>query len=300
MKGVWIPWAVALLAAGCTPDFDDRESIMKGPRILAVRGDPPEVRPGESATYTALLAGPDGTLDGAGTQWAFCAAPMPLTENGPVSSACLGDAVRPLGDAAPSVSAATPADACALFGPDTPPGDFRPRDPDSTGGFYQPVRVEALGRVAFGLERITCNLPNAPLEAAVELAQRYHANKNPALLPLVATVRGAPVALDGIPAGEDVRFEVGWKGEDAEGFPAFDPKLQAVIDRREALRVFWYATAGAFQTDVTGRSEAETETSVSNAWRAPAQATRVFLWLVLRDSRGGVDFASYELSVGAP
>jgi hypothetical protein len=290
--------ALSLAAAGCAPEFEERESLVTGPRILAVRGDPPESKPGESASYTALLATPDGPPEGASVRWAFCAAPKPLTENNAVSAECLRGAVRPIGTAS-SVTAVTPPDACALFGPDTPPGDFRPRDPDITGGFYQPVRAEALERVAFGMERIGCNLPNAPLEAAVELAERYVPNRNPSLRPLTATVDGAAVPLDRLPAGADVLFEVGWKGEDFEEYPAFDPGSQTIVDRREALRAFWYATAGEFESDVTGRSEEETQTSTSNRWRAPALGARVFLWLVLRDSRGGTAFTTHELTIAA-
>ncbi|MDI3281860.1 hypothetical protein QHF83_01015 [Polyangium sp. 15x6] len=273
---------------------------MTGPRILAVRSEPPESKPGESVTYEALVVTPDGEPEGAAMRWAFCAAPKPLTENGSVSTACLGDAVRPIVGASASVTAATPPDACSLFGPEAPPGDFRPRDPDATGGFYQPVRVEAMQRTAFVLERITCNLPNAPLDVAVELAERHVPNRNPKLLPLHAFVNGASASLDALPAGADVRFEVGWRAEDAEVYPTFDPRKQVLVDQREALRVSWYATAGAFESDVNGRATNDMETTVSNGWRAPDEPTRVFLWLVLRDGRGGTDFAGYALDVTPP
>ena len=37
--------------------------------------------------------------------------------------------------------------------------------------------------------------------------------------------------------------------------------------------------------------------TADNVWVAPSAAGPVHLWLVLRDSRGGVDFAEYELDV---
>jgi hypothetical protein len=35
----------------------------------------------------------------------------------------------------------------------------------------------------------------------------------------------------------------------------------------------------------------------ANAWTAPEESGTVYLWVVLRDSRGGLDFAGYELNV---
>lgn len=288
----------AMILAGCLPDPGAPASLLTGPRLLAVRADPPEARPDVAVTYEALVIDADGARAETSVRWAFCASPRPLAETNSVSSACLDDAgVRPIAGTGASITATTPADACALFGPDTPPGDFRPRDPDVTGGFYQPVRVEALGLVAFDRQRVTCNLPNAPASAAIELQQRYRANANPTLTPLVARIDGALVALDRVPAGAHVRFEVGWPEGDAEAYPMFDPGAQRIVDRREALRVAWFATAGKLAAEVTGRSEIELEVSTENAWDAPSTPGTTRLWLVLRDSRGGVDVAGYDLHV---
>ena len=292
------PLFVALLGAGCLQDPGDPASRLLGPRLLAVRADPPEAKPGAVVAYEALVITADGERSSGPVRWAFCASPRPLTETNSVASACLGDTgVRPIVGAGASVMATTPVDACALFGPETPPGGFRPRDPDVTGGFYQPVRVEALGLIAFDRERITCDLPNAPVDAAIELKKRHHANANPELSPLSVWNDRMPVALDRVPAGAHVRFEVGWGEGDAEVYPLFDPGSQAIVTRREALRVAWFATAGGFAAEVTGRGENEPGVSTENAWDAPTTPGIVKLWLVLRDSRGGLDFAGYDVGV---
>ena len=289
---------IAALAAGCAPDFGDPASLLTGPRLLAVRADPPEARPGAEVSYEALVISADGARAEEQVSWAFCASPKPLTETNSVSAACLDDAgVRPIAGEGRSVTTTVPVDACALFGPDTPPGEFRPRDPDVTGGFYQPVRVESLGLVAFDRHRVQCNLPSAPVDAAIELQTRYHANLSPTLTPLAARIGGAPVALDHLPAGAHVSFEVGWGKGDAETYAMFDPGAQTIVNRREALRVSWFATAGQLATEVTGRAESEASVSTENEWDAPTAPSKVRLWLVLRDSRGGVDFASYDLDV---
>ena len=283
--------------AGCRPAFDDRESILTGPRILAVRAEPPESFPGQSVSYQALVVTPEGAAEGVPLHWSFCAAPKPLTENNSVSAECLENAVRPIEGETMNITATTPDDACQLFGPDTPPGDFRPWDPDESGGFYQPVRLETLGETAFALERIQCNLPNAPLDIAVELANRYVPNRNPKLLPIEASVDGVGYTLDALPMGKRIHLRIGWRTEDAETFVAFDPARQALVNRRETLRVFWYATSGAFENDVTGRAAEDAETTVGNGWRAPNDSDTVLLWVVVRDNRGGIDFAAYTLSM---
>lgn len=293
-----LPFLAAALLAGCLPDPGDPASLVLGPRVLAVRADPPEALPGADVAYEALVITGDGERSNARVRWAFCASPKPLTEPNSVSSACLGDAgVRPIAGDGPSVTATTPVDACALFGPDTPPGNFRPRDPDVTGGFYQPVRVEAMGLVAFDRERIACNLSNAPIDAAIELQKRYRKNKNPALSTLLARVDDSPLSLEHVPTGAHVRFEVGWGNADAELYPIFDLGSQTIVDRRESLRVAWFTTAGNLAAEVTGRDDGDLAISTMNGWDAPTTPGNVKLWLVLRDSRGGLDFAGYDVGV---
>lgn len=281
---------------GCQPHFEERDSLITEPRILAVRAEPPESTRGENVTYEAFVASPEGPFVIGSMHWAFCAAPKPLTENGSVSTACLGDAVRFLEGDGPSITAATPMDACQLFGPDTPPGDFRPRDADDTGGYYQPLRIQALGQTAFAFERIICNLANAPLDVAVDFTKRYVPNQNPRMLPIQAIVDGESKALEALPSGRDVQFEVGWTSEDVETFVMFDPQTQQLVERREAIRAFWYATRGVFENDVTGRDENDEELTAHNVWHAPDEPAEVFVWVVLRDSRGGMDAAMYTMA----
>ncbi|HSO36553.1 MAG TPA: hypothetical protein VLT33_28705, partial [Labilithrix sp.] len=102
----------------------------------------------------------------------------------------------------------------------------------------------------------------------------------------------APLALDAVPRGAHVVFRAGWKAEDAEPFAVFDVASQTIVTRRESLRVSWFTTAGSFDRDRTGRTAEEPETFTENTWAAPDEARPVRLWVVLRDARGGVAFAT--------
>lgn len=277
----------------CRPDLGPPPSLVTEARILAIRADPPEAKPGEVASYLALVVGPAGVIDAPGIAWGFCASPKPLTENDAVSKECLRT-VRPIED---PVQAATPLDVCRLFGPDPPPGGLRPRDPDATGGFFQPVRATYAGLVAFRLQRVTCELPAAPIDVAIDFGRRRRPNQNPTLGPLTLAIGGAPARADAIPAGARVELTTGWGEGDAERFVLYDQATRALVERQEVLSVSWFVTGGTLAEDVTGPSSSGTSTVT--AWEAPRAAGRVLLWTVLRDDRGGVDFAAHALDVAA-
>jgi hypothetical protein len=59
----------------------------------------------------------------------------------------------------------------------------------------------------------------------------------------------------------------------------------------------WFVTGGTFEHDRTGVAAGDSSTSTSNRWTAPSQPGPVNLWLVLRDSRGGVASKSYAMTV---
>lgn len=288
-----LPVAAALSLVACKPDFAQPASLIVGPRILAVRAAPPEALPGGSMRFEALAVAPSGTLAATTLRWAFCSAPKPLTENNVVGPDCLGSAARPLGQGA-VIAADLPADACLLFGPETPPQQpgqppFRPRDPDVTGGYYQPLRLDLDGEEAIAMPRITCNLTQASADVAREYRERYRRNQNPQLRSLDAPATAA--------RGQKLDLRTLWQADDAERYVVYDVATQALVERREALRVSWFATAGSFESEISGRPEDDMATFAANRWTAPAAAGTVHLWAVLRDSRGGSDWKAFDIEV---
>jgi hypothetical protein len=94
-----------------------------------------------------------------------------------------------------------------------------------------------------------------------------------------------------------VTLRVAWPPEDAEPYVALDPREQVVAERRESMRVSWFATAGTFEHDRTGRAADELVSFTGNGWTAPDEPGAVGAWVVLRDARGGVAFAAMALTV---
>src|SRR5262245_5176821 len=115
-------WLMLSMCAACRPEVGDPASLVRTARILGVRAEPPESKPGNSVSYEVLVASPDGTTVDPAAYWAFCLTPKPLSENDAVNTVCWEDAYLPFGGPSAKITARTPKDACSLFGPETPPG----------------------------------------------------------------------------------------------------------------------------------------------------------------------------------
>ena len=303
--------ALAAALAGCKPDLGDPASLVGEPRILAVRSEPAEVAPDHAVTLQALVATPGGDASPA-IAWGFCTEPAPLSSNNAVNDGCLTTAAA-LPASGIEVQATIPIDACSVFGP-TPPAPLpgqpprRPHDADVTGGFYQPVRAEASVDGAplspgIGLTRITCDLANAPFDIVTAFRARYHANTNPTLVGVTALPPGAAGPGSGaaeLPAAlrphTQVTLRATWTDDSAETFPVFDPESRTLVDHREAMRVSWFVSGGELASDRTGRSEAETDSFADDVWTTPGPGP-AYLWVVLRDSRGGMAFSAHAVTI---
>jgi hypothetical protein len=195
-------------AAACQPEFDDRQSFVGAIRVLGVRSEPPEAAPGTTIQYSALVGDTTGTKTDVPLEWAYCTLPKPVSETNDINVQCFstGDFILPFMSTGESVSAdipATPENACNQFGPDLPsiPGQppGRPADPDSTGGYYQPIRL-AVNRgdhydFTVAETRLVCNLPGATAEVLLAFQKRYKPNQNPELESLVASTAAGDVTL---------------------------------------------------------------------------------------------------------
>jgi hypothetical protein len=305
--------AVTTLGPGCKPDIGKPPSLVEAPRILAVRQTPPEVTPGTTASFEALVGDVSGTL-AATVAWTICTTPKPPSESNSVSQACVTEPDTGPG-ALGAVSLTMPSNGCSLFGPDPPPvtPPVRPRDPDATGGFYIPVRAATLADdgnnlLAFAFERVQCNLANAPGDVARTYNMTYVPNVAPSIADVLLEPDGAsPASVVGpgvapVPAvatATATTLRVSWPAEASESYVLYDPSSRTLVSPREALRVSWFASDGSFAHDRTGRTGLEPETSTDNVWTAPEVAveTVVHFWVVLRDERGGADFAAFDLVV---
>jgi hypothetical protein len=329
----WSTFVLFMVAfSGCAPDLDDRQGIVREPRFIGVRSVPAEAEEGTPVAYHGLFVGPPGPLTSAELDWALCTLRKPLAVLGPVHPDCVepsGPGLEPIGTGH-EILTSVPRGACRTFGPeppdtadDEPPG--RPVDPDETTGYYQPVRVWAPGTgdepFAIGQTRVYCGLAVATGEQISEYRRRYTFNQNPEIESAVLVdddgvvelnpIGDDPTLVSGVvqagavmtwrvswpacPASVDDLDETGCVG--AEPFVDFDLERRILVDRRESIRVAWFATDGELEVDRTGRDEDDLERSSENAWTAPAEGGIIDLWVVVRDVRGGSGWQHYRVDV---
>ncbi|MGZ3439867.1 MAG: hypothetical protein ACXVDD_10130 [Polyangia bacterium] len=290
------------LAAGCKPDLGAPLSRVSSVRVAAVKLEPPEAPPGATVTATAFVVSPTGA-SAPPIDWSICLTPKATTVNDVVDPACLQPGgTTALGSTAAPLGVTLPSNGCRLFGSDTPPQQpgqppLQSRAPDVTGGYYQPLRLDLDGASTIALARIRCALAGASFDLATTYAAEYVANRNPSLTPLLAYVGGAAVALDAIDAGSEVTLAVGWTAESVESFPVLDPALQQLVTHREAMTVSWLASDGTIASANTGRGEDDPALFATTTWTAPSTPGVAHLFVVLRDSRGGVDVAAVDATV---
>lgn len=219
------------LAGACKPNLNETVSLITEPQVLAIQATPAEGAPSSSATFTALVVDPNGPVTSAQLAWEFCDDRNPLANLGPVNPTCLqpdDPGLVPIGPG-PQVTGTIPAIACRQFGPDVPqvmgnatPG--RPVDPDSTGGYYQPVSLfvtaDSTTFASLYSSRISCGLAEGTSDETSEYLGQYHLNANPSVASLsilgggdggmtaLATDTGGTV--NPVPAGQHLQLEVAW------------------------------------------------------------------------------------------
>jgi hypothetical protein len=324
-----------LAFGACKPDIGNPPSLITGPTILAVRGEPAEAAAGQTVSYQLLAADVDGPIPAVNSvvsnpaEWAVCTIPKPPIESNAVNKQCLDTTVLPgaPGPTLDTFQAPMLDNACSLFGPIAPPVEgnqaaIQPRAPDITGGYYLPVRVSieipadlrrsgmatADTLVGFALERISCGLANAPAADLTQYNKTYTLNQNPTIAQLTWNQKGGePQTMVAVGPGTfpitqierskgPVELALSWPEAAAEVYPAFDVGTRELYTTREAMRVAWYVTSGKFAHDTTGRTEYDYELSVTNEWTIDTEGP-VNFWVVLRDSRGGVAFGYYPIEV---
>jgi hypothetical protein len=273
---------LASLSADCVTSGDGSDSLVDRPRILDVVSTPAELAPGEPLHLLAVVASPDGPLTPA-LRWSFCSTPRAPSDNTAVSASCAGRVELPFGSGEPELDSVVPRDACARFGSETPAGRAGIRA-DLTGGYYQPVRVALGDEISVARVRIRCALPSAPIAAARSYATDYRNNVAPSIAAVRGSWAGAEVDLAALPRTGEVVLRIEAAPGAHESFLVYDVHSGALSSQLERLSATWFVSHGSFVATTTELAA----DSADNTWRAdPDAASDVWVWIVLRDDRGG-------------
>ena len=269
----------------CVDDIQDQSFLVTNERILAIRGIPAEVRPGENAQYEAFVAPQNESP--INVIFSYCTEARRAEERQGISEPCLG------GDSLQTIQADTTmlSNACALFGPNTPPNEnpleppLRPSDPDPSGGYFVPIRAASDSTLSFGQHRIRCDLAGATRALFEEFNERYISNNHP--------------VIEGITAPELIEpfssYELTLELNEAsfEDYVIYNPEESLIFETKETIRVSWYVNKGellAPQNMVSSNTN-----RVTTEWRALTDATNVKGWAVIQDDRGGLDFIAFDI-----
>jgi hypothetical protein len=222
-------FSAAAVFAGCQPNLDDTVSVVGARRLLAIQATPAEAAPATDVHYTALIARGEGPDAGPPSLvWDYCNARNPLSNLGPVATSCVQPGGAGLSSFGVGLTASgeIPALACGNFGPNAPPAMVggadggspgQPVDPDSTGGYYQPVSVFLKSRGiddSIYFARLSCGFAGANEASQGILTARYHLNTNPEVASLSAGGKMLLPHVDGVtnPVARGVKLslEVAW------------------------------------------------------------------------------------------
>ena len=289
-----------LLVGGCIElDEFPSESLVTGPRVLAVVVDPPEVTPGASFSVSTLVVGAEDVE----IEYRICGA-----FDGPFGGAQFGDreeedcsAHALLRGAGPTWT--VPAEALQLV------WDNANLWETVLGGTLSTETVDAI-RTSVGVPlqiEISIRADTKRLRAVkrVLLSESATPNTNP---PPPAfdfgdhAVTADPDAAWSCSAAEPLTAK---PGKQVELAPAVTDRAEAwvepyrvinsrgeVEERTERAFYAWFATGGRFESHST-RAPLRNQ-----IWIAPQKAGEYRLWLVVRDGHGGTSACGVDVQVG--
>jgi hypothetical protein len=278
-------------------------------RVLAIRVDPPEIGPGETAVIDALIVNPEGGV--VSYLWEVCA----FTEGPDEYYRCAEEGGEVLGAALGTTSeVALPYDVVeAVLGDidaicdslaELDLGDFAGL-PDCERGFPVTIRLTTStgGAVGDNIEIATAGL----LLLNEEAAALGTANRRPLLDGVLFDNRSSPaepiaVVLDG-EEGAELQALV----EPETAAETFDDIQDdgSTVEDRERLQLTWFSTIGTIERTRTFFSEenvtaAELQSNLFDLTRGTTQGVvgdAGTVYLVLRDNRGGLDFLAQEFVI---
>lgn len=278
-----------LLLAGCVINSDKYtrprdlapQAIVTSLRILAIQADPPELAPGETAVFRALIADPDDLSDN--TLWVACGPdrasdfgcpfdPAALDEDATIEDLIAAGVIGFEPDLPPSLTA----DAAWLEGLS---------DDERLEGINWTVNALALPADAPAGDDFDFNSVESAFKRVV-VSEAPTPNNNPGIVSFAVDgvpIDGAAVVL--VDAGEPYELAP-ILADDAIETYTFRNVDGEDEQRVEKLYAEWYATGGTVDEFNT------LDPFLESTWIAPSEPeAEGTWWVVLKDRRGGIAFA---------
>jgi hypothetical protein len=302
---------LALSLVGCVESFAPASQI-KDLRVLAIRADKPEANPGETVQLDALIADPTGLITPPGIIWLAC---FPKLIGG-VDACASGEAPQtPIGFGASSITFDMPpqcdgtnADNCVDLLPEG--------DPNGQGTVLLTMvactslslddcfQCDEDGACTFGSEGVEVEIALKRVIVSNRLdAERNH---NPDLTDVFASATGSDFTLlsEGASTPLDVCSGLTLRAQaDPDTAETFtELQFGEPVEITEGLETSFFVTEGQVSSDRIfngvgdGVAPGVADNNYSLIVGEPDPAGDVSLFFVLRDDRGGADFAARTIT----
>jgi len=270
---------LSLSALSCTPDFT-AASVVEELRVLAVRADPAAAAPGEDVTLSTLVADPRG--GGRELLYAW--------------EACLDD------DPEAEIPVLTDID-CARA------EDLPPLGSEPTLTYRIPEEIADIEQLRLFIDQSgTLGIPVRLRVWPTDSPEEHKTTIVPVSVQLEGTANTNPV-LDGLlkagePWPEDeplvlrldqaVTLAATWPASNEESYTVVTAGTGEVLDRQEIMAVSWFASAGKLADGTSSADEPDVEIELELE-QLPPEGTRLRVWAILSDGRGGFDWAVRDI-----
>jgi hypothetical protein len=289
-----------LLLAGCSGEMDKQSEVEKL-RILAVSADPPEIRPGEGATFRALWADPGGKGREVDIAWMACAGPL---EAGAMCEPAMPPVVKPASEGGDTfVIPSTPDDILDALPPDIASLDLtvllvacagghipEPETWSSLGGWDADVLCEG-GEGIAAMKTVTISRSDTP-------------NHNPEIEKLVLNGKALEPVDDGGVAAVECTTDDGCPDAEVqafltkESFETYQAQgLHGTETMSDQLYVSWFVVGG--EADKTRTGAGDPGDPLEMTWSLPDEGGDLTLYVVAHDTRGGVSWERYTVEATA-
>lgn len=281
-----------ILAMACSTSDFTQEWLVDRTRVLAIQAEPPEAASGQVVSLSALVVDPDGEPEAA---WVACLMPVACPDYPSVQELAAADTSAMSAEelAAWQADATTAgflgfgaglSPTLIVNGGGPPPGDTASTDTGAIAASSELTLIVDAVPVGKALGDVTLGDPEATEVASKSLtvSDSTTPNQNPA----IATfgVDGADAAT--VDRGGSASLTATLADGSAESYLDDDGETQT-----EAPTVNYYVSGGTLMQSSAAANEPEV------SWTAPDSAGTINVWVVVRDGRGGMAWASATVTV---
>ena len=156
------------------------------------------------------------------------------------------------------------------------------------------------GRLPIDIPTLCLGAPQSKVDAITAFLRSRPTNRNPTLDRVTVTrlsrASTSTRSLPGLEIAPSQQIELVASGSEAEPYELIDGNCE-LLSFKERLAYSWFTSRGGLERQVTSDDRPTTVYTAPNAADLPSGRTRIRIYVVVRDGRGGSDHRTFDLSV---